>query len=419
MASTSEANKPFDPLEQVTPFFNRAQLYAFAQPPSPEALGRVNRGGSHDYLPQEYVRALLDRFIGQGRWAIRASLVKLIDEKIQKGGKENIAVTAIVNVELDILSKTDPDKRLTYAGIGTHTMEAGADKGIAAAAGNAITSAESKGLKAAAKNLGKAFGNDLKNKLDRNSLPPSIQAYAKILADKNRAAEAASAPSPAPEVVADSGAVAETAAEPATVRETRPAPRQEPEQERRQSVRSDEDRGDDARATPREEPKAARHEEPRREEPREERQQTRERRPEPVAQAERAPANDAAREDGARDRGTSGAGSSAEEQSRPVDEKPVARVWELSMDPGSNYDDWIACIQTMASRINAMTNAREIESFVKRYNKRIKDLPQIPAEGENKAKDFKRHFRRIVAKKYQTLGLEVPEQYAEPAAAAA
>lgn len=89
------------------------------------------------------------------------------------------------------------------------------------------------------------------------------------------------------------------------------------------------------------------------------------------------------------------------------------------MDPGNDYDDWIACLQTMAMRIDKMTNAREIESFVKRYAKRIKDLPQIPAEGDRKAKDFKGRFRRIVAKKYRALDLEVPAMYAEPAAAQA
>lgn len=435
MASTSETPKQYDPLEQVTPYFNRAQIYAFQQPPSPEAMRKVNRGGSHDYIPHEYIRALLDRFIGPGRWELKAVVHSVDKEIVKKGGKEQVAATAIVNVELSILAKENPEMRLTYAGVGSHTMYANIDQGFGSVIGNAIDSAESDGVKAAAKNLGKAFGFDLKGKLNRDALPPSIQAYAKILADKNRSAEATAVPpeaaEPAPVQAAQpmrqtSDKGAEPAARQERSNETRSAPRQEAEQERHDAPRSNDRRHADAEQAPRREKAEERREEvreepraSRRDEPREERQQTRERRPEPAEQAARAPANDAAREGDARERGAPEGRSSDDDQNRQADEKPVARVWELSMDPGNNYDDWIACIQTMASRINAMTSSREIESFVKRYNKRIKDLPQIPADGENKAKDFKRHFRRIVAKKYQTLGLEVPEQYAEPAAVAA
>lgn len=416
MASTSDT-KPFDAMEQITPFFNRAQLYAFNQPPSQSALGRVNRGGSHDYLPQEYVRALLDRFIGQGRWAIRATLVKTIEEKIQKAGKENIAVTAIVNVELDILSALDPDKRLKYAGIGTHTMEAGADKGIAAAVGNAITSAESKGLKAAAKNLGRAFGSDLKNKLDRDTLPPSIKDYARMLTEreasragaKPAAEPAASEPQPTSQEPAQAQSVQnqQPAGEPQHRRE--PDDRRQPVQ--RNETRQNDDRGDDriddvaadharSEQAPAPEPVA---EQPRRQ------PQRRQQQPEQAAAADGN--GKAGRE--APDQAQSGQQPDQAQQSQEgaQDGKPDPKEeWELSIMP-SSYSDWLACIRTMGARVNKMSLESEIQNFIRRNKKTINALPTIPAEGDRPERNFPMRFRKIIRERYEALGLSVPTEY--------
>lgn len=394
MASTSEQTKPFDAMEQMNPYFNRAQIHAFKQPPSAEALGRVNRGGSHDYLPQEYVRALLDRFIGQGWWAIRATLVKTYEEKIQKGNKENLAVTAIVNVELDILSRVDPSQRLTYAGIGTHTMEAGADKGIAAAVGNAITSAESKGLKAAAKNLGRAFGSDLKNKLDYSTLPPTIQQYAAELNKRFGGAQAA-LPAPTLHVV-----------ESAPQEEVREEPREsEPVREAASTPRHDETPRQQRREEPQEQPRQEERRSAARAEPDQRGEPEVRKAPEPDQAAAPAPAAEPAAQQA--------------DGGKQASDAPAPKDWELSMDPGTNFDDWIACLQTMARRINAMNSAKEIENFLKRYKNRVRDLPEIPAEGDRPAKNFKARFRRIVAKRYHDLGLEIPAEFADAAPAPA
>lgn len=429
MASTSETPKQYDPFEQVTPFFNRAQIYAFQQAPSPEAMRKVNRGGSHDYIPHEYIRALLDRFIGPGRWEMKAVVHSVDKEIVKKGGKDQVAATAIVNVELAILAKDDPETRLTYAGVGSHTMYAAVEQGFGSVIGNAIDSAESDGVKAAAKNLGKAFGFDLKGKLNRDALPPSIAAYGQMLTERfGRAAPQAALPAPDGEQQDETDHADDAPnAAPAIQEERREARepqgrRQEDEPRRQQRAeRAEDERGTDA-SVPRHDATPRREEAPRergdrqrsesapvdrsREDNRQDREQ-RERQQDREASREqqRQDAPAAEQQQGAQDGGQG-------------DQKAAPRVWELSMDPGTNYDDWIACLQTMASRIAAMTSTREIESFVKRYAKRIKDLPQIPADEKEgrPAKDFKARFRRIVAKKYQDLGADVPEQFAEKAA---
>jgi hypothetical protein len=409
MASTSEDPKGFDPMEQVTPFFNRAQLFAFSQAPSADALGRVNRGGSHDYLPQEYVRALLDRFIGPGRWAIRVSLVKTYEEKIQKNGKENNAVTAIVNVELDILSAIDPDKRLTYAGIGTHTMEAAADKGVAAVVGNAITSAESKGLKAAAKNLGKAFGSDLKNKLDRNTLPPSIAQYATQLSEQHaRRSASRSAPQlPAPEQGQEQSEAA-PALEP--VAETR---RQDPPAKPREERQPEQE--PPARQERTEEPERQTRRQPAEDERRDaEPAREPEQRREAPKQREQEAASDKPVDKPADKEPAKGSGAQAGDQAA----KGGAN-WELGIMP-SDYQEWLACIRTIQARIAAMTSETEIANFVRRNKKTIAALPHLPAEGERGPKDFATRFKIIVGRKYEDLGLAIPAEYVveqEPAVA--
>ena len=408
MASTSEDPKGFDPMEQVTPFFNRAQLFAFSQAPSADALGRVNRGGSHDYLPQEYVRALLDRFIGPGRWAIRVSLVKTYEEKIQKNGKENNAVTAIVNVELDILSAIDPDKRLTYAGIGTHTMEAAADKGVAAVVGNAITSAESKGLKAAAKNLGKAFGSDLKNKLDRNALPPTIAQYAADLTERHARRTGTprlvhSSAEPAAEAVED-GRQADQPSLTACPAAQREAERQQPAAEAVVEQPRQQEREAPAAGTQRQPARQASEQKAAEPKPA---AKTVEQAPVERAKVEQAtPA--ANQQDGAPQ--TEGA----------TTEPAPAEDWEMSIMP-STYVEWRACMQTMQRRMQAMTSTREIENFIKRYNRTIiSALPVYPQEGDLPVRDFKLRWKKVVGATYTRLGAPVPADYQiEPVAAAA
>lgn len=362
--------------EQVTPFFSRAQLVAFAQPPAPAALKTVNRGGSHDYLPHEYIRELLNRLIGSGLWEVKAVVHSTDKEIIKKGGKDQIAATAIVNVELSIFCRHDPSLRITYSAIGSHTMYAGVEQGFGSVIGNAIDSAESDGIKAAAKNLGRAFGFDLKNKLDRNALPPTLADYERMVAGKHAERQLAlAAPSDAaPAVDQDENSTAqhEMRVEPVVTEEpAKPADKVAPTTKAQSEpvAEASPSRAAEAKAGPAKKQAAA----------------PAEQLAEPAAAAEPAPQAEA----------------------------PAVRQWELSMDPGLDFNDWVSCITTMKDRVEAMTSAREIESFVKRYAKRIKDLPIL--EG----RDFKDRWRKIVARKYYNLGLEIPAIYAPPAEASA
>lgn len=401
MASTSDEIKGFDPKEQVTPFFNMTQLYAFSKAPSADALGRVNRGGSHDYLPQEYVRALLDRFIGPGRWALRATLVRVIDEKIQKGGKENIAVTAIVNVELDILSRIDPNQRLTHAGIGTHTMEAAADKGIAAAVGNAIASAESKGLKAAAKNLGRAFGSDLKNKLNRDTLPPTLEQYARELIERHARKQATHQQDPSNAAPAEQLVEAKAPAEVARPTETTNS--NGPSQEGARQTVNDSGSGSVSSRSPAEadaetQPKVQRQP-----------QQRQQRQPKADDGAQNNGAEDATPVDGPKAKSE----TASNEGGAPAEQAPASQQdadWEMSIMP-SDFSEWVSCIRTISARINAMKLEAEIQNFIRRNKKTIAALPIIPGENGKPPRNFQARFAKIVRERYEALGLEVPEQY--------
>ena len=391
MAPTSDHNETeFDPHEQVTPFFNRAQLYAFSRPPSKEAIKKVQSGGSHDYLPHVYIRTLLDRYIGAGLWAARSTVHTIIEEIVDKGNKKNIAITAVVNVELDILSRIDPDKRLTYAGIGTHTMESEVSKGKGKTLANAISSAESKGIKSAAQNLGKAFGFDLTNSLDRSVLPPSLAEYARMLTEthKNRAA-AAGQPRLTHEEGSAEGVQIQTPEEHGEKKPMAQARRPErKEPEKQQAADASAEQSDNNAAKSRKAP------------------------------TDKKPAS-SSKSDNASESGSDDA--SAEEKQ---DDKNMAASgksdefvpWELGMDPGNDVQNWIACLRTMQRRIDQMTSDKEIANFLRRHKERVNGLPQIPATEDTPARDFRARFRKIVVARYETLGLEVPSQFQEPSA---
>ncbi|MAM84587.1 MAG: hypothetical protein CL472_07975 [Acidobacteria bacterium] len=379
MANTSENKEPeFDPFEQVTPFFNRAQLYAFSRPPSAAAIKKVQAGGSHDYLPHVYIRTLLDRYIGPGMWAVRSTLASTTEEVLDKGNKKNIAITAVVNVDLEILSRSDPEMRLVHSGIGTHTMEAEVTKGKGKTLANAISSAESKGVKAAAQNLGKAFGFDLTNSLDRTALPPSLAEYGRMLVNTHEERQASR---PAPRLVHDNEAggveiqASKDSADDKPMAQARTpkasAEKQSdtPAQEKPNNQASSQQKSDDAPSEPAKQENAA-----------------------PAANEQNAPAENS--------------GASADE----------FKPWELSMDPGSDYNNWVACIRTMQMRINAMTSDKEIKNFLRRHKERVNGLPQIPGKDGAPPRDFKARFNRIVATRYQQLGLDIPTEFQEAAA---
>ncbi|AXK43770.1 Rad52/Rad22 family DNA repair protein [Erythrobacter aureus] len=168
--------------ELASPFFTRGQLLAFRHPPSTEAVEQVRKGGNHDYIPHEYIRAVLDRYIGTGRWDFSATLHSVDKEIIRKTERdkepvEMLALTVNVNIELRIHARDGSSRMLVYSAIGSCTHNAGVDKGYGSIMANAIGSAESLGLKRAASNLGKAFGFDLKSKVKKEDLPPPLEYF--------------------------------------------------------------------------------------------------------------------------------------------------------------------------------------------------------------------------------------------------
>ena len=385
MDNTSDQQKPgFDPYEQVTPFFNRAQLKAFAQPPTRDAIKKLNSAGSHDYLPHEYIRALLDRYIGAGLWAARSALADTVEETIDKNNKTNIAITAVVNVELEILSRTDPDKRLIYAGIGTHTMEAESSKGKGKTLANAISSAESKGIKSAAQNLGRAFGFDLANKLNRDSLPPTLAEYGRQLKEDydRKMARAGAAPAQITHQPSEDVVVNPTDAPQEPMAQAKRPESAAKQQERQAAQPQRDDRPVDAPAA------------------------------ENVASQEKpsAPAEPAAQQDSNAEKQATASAEPAQGASGNATQDFVP--WELGMNPGDSYENWVRCIRTMHARIATMTSAREIENFLRRHKKLIDDFPIFT----DPTRDFKARFRRIVAQRYTELNLEIPEQYRDAAA---
>lgn len=406
-----------------TPFFTRAQIFAFSVPPSPQILKKVKKGGEHDYIPHEYIRALLDRYIGPGRWEMQAELhstdkeiITKTDYKTQKEYQQ-VAATANVNVTLVIHARDGSGKVLRYSAVGSNTQYAGLDKGYGSIIGNAISSADSIGLKRAATNLGKAFGFDLKSKLKPSDLPMSIQEIATMMNERQAAREQTartaapvqeqkteSLPAPQSNVryMQEPGERTDTeprnaASSPEPKREAQPANQQHsasrsrPEQAAATSQKGSKSNGS---PDPSEEAKAATKPRPNRNPPVNSDDQQ---------QASNQAANSAANE-----------AAPVKNGNQPQGEAD----WELSIVP-SKYDEWMRCIMTMARRVRAMTNEREIQNFVRRNQKLIQPLPCIPASNGQDERDFRKRWNTILYKRYNELGLTPPEDVQKALAKAA
>lgn len=366
----------------VSPFFTRAQLYAFTFPPSPDAIAKVNKGGQHDYIPHEYIRALLDRYIGSGMWELGATLHSTDKEIITKFDTrkqkdiEQIAATANVNVTLTINARDGSDKKLVYSAVGSNTQYAGAEKGYGSIIANAINSAESIGLKRAATNLGRAFGFDLKSKVSREDMPASI---ASIAAQMNaREAERRSQINTAAnDLNGDSIAADVSAQVPTPQLDQAQAEAPLPKSVETSAATMPADGNPPIQETKRQ--------------------------AEPVA--ETAPKAVAETNDQA----------PIQPQATGTPTTPAAPVeWELSLVP-SKFEEWLACIQTMSSRLNAMTNEREILNFVRRNDKLIKKFPILPATDGQREKNFKMRWKTILTKRYNELGINLPEDLQQAA----
>ncbi len=416
MAHISE---PAEAKPLINPFFTREQMYALSQAPNDEAVKDVRKQGSNqDYLPGEYIRILLNRFIGPGMWEMTAELVGQHVETLNKevwkepegGGRKvkvqvpQVAVTANVAVKLTIHARDGSDRTLVHSAVGSHVMYGGAEQGAGAIFGNAIKSAETSGLKRAAMNLGRAFGLDLKNKVTSDMLPPSILQYRDMLSQQdarkrqevpvlgaaNEVAPRLSAvPKPAPQSLEDHSATSPkekveslNAAAPVKGEGERNV-QQEPMQEKAQpastspqiaAVKAEE--ATEAKSAPKASPEAPQMNPP-------SQTQAKANVVQPIVAATEA--------DGDED-------------------------WELSMKPVT-YGDWLKCIKTMAKRVSQMTSTRELDNFIKRYPKLIKELPVLPAEGDRTAKDFKSRWKKIASNRYQQLGGPIPAEYADIALA--
>jgi len=436
-------------------FFSREQLYAFSQAPSEAAVNQVKKQGSdQDYLPGEYIRLLLNRYIGAGMYDLEVSLVGQPHIEIVKKDKwenrqkvgtiDNVAVTANVSVVIVLYAADGSGRTRRYGAVGSHTMYGAAESGAGAIIGNAIKSAETAGLKRAVQPLGRAFGLDLKNKIKDNVMPPGI-AYFRRLLDERDAARSGQAALAAPEQPAiemkpsqlgqeQTEQVERTERTDAADRtERQPEARQQPQrqepQERREAPaaqnRAEQPREDQRRG----EAEGARPQRQQRQDAPAHEPEVSGDRPQNRAEAgarrtearQDKPAGDDGRQDEVRQQRDDAAGTDAPKSDAPkadapkADEQPRKEVdWELSMTP-SNYHDWVSCIKTMTRRVNAMTSDRELENFAKRNSKLISALPSYPAEGDQQAKDFGMRWKTVMGRRYGDLGLPVPEKYAPPA----
>lgn len=403
----------------INPFFTREQMYALSQAPNDEAVKDVRKQGSNqDYLPGEYIRILLNRFIGPGMWEMTAELVgqhvETLNKEIWKepegGGRKvkvqvpQVAVTANVAVKLTIHARDGSDRTLVHSAVGSHVMYGGAEQGAGAIFGNAIKSAETSGLKRAAMNLGRAFGLDLKNKVTSDMLPPSILQYRDMLSQQD-ARKRLEAPA--------LGAANEDA--PRLVAVAKPAP----QSLENHSTSAPTGGSESAKAAA---PIKGEGEQRVKQEP----------------MRDDVPAGSAAprREDAnGRDAATSSPAPKASPEAPQLDHPSQAQVktdviqpivaateavrgggWELSMKPVT-YENWLDCIKEMALRVSQMTSTRELDNFIKRYPKLIKELPVLPAEGDRTAKDFKARWKKIASNRYQQLGGPIPPDYADIALA--
>lgn len=407
MAHTSNNRfQPSIPAQNV--FFTPYQLIAFAKAPDESVVAEVaiGGGGKADYLPGEYIRLLLNHYIGPGLWELSFQHLETRVENTFKGSgtakKPWLGISATVKTTLVIFARDGSDRRLRYEAITAGKDMSDPERGSADGIDKAIKSAETDGIKRAAQNLGRAFGLDLKGKVARNAMPPSLREIETMILSKQNENNQDSLP--APEAEASSPVMIEAA--PAAAKE--PAQRA-PEERRVETPRQDPvpQREKAAETAPTEqtrqpvEAKAA-------EKPVEQVQK-----PAAVKPAEVAVDAPEADHDAKAKSETENAGQGGDAGGG----QPKAAVeWELMMPP-KNFEDWLLCLQTMAGRVEAMISVRELDAFLTRHKKRIKDLPILPAEGDRKAKNFKARWGKIVAAKYEALGAEVPAEYAEYAQA--
>jgi hypothetical protein len=379
--------------QDLRSFFTREQLYAFSQPPSDAAINQVKKQGSdQDYLSGEYIRLVLNRYIGPGMYDLKVALVgEPMREIIKKdkwenrqkvGTIDNVAVTANVSVEIVIYAPDGSGRTRHYSAVGSHTMYGAAESGAGAIVGNAIKSAETSGLKRAVQPLGRAFGLDLKNKVKDSALPPGIAHFRRLL-DEREAARNGQQVLAAPEQPA-------IEMKPSQIREERTE----------QTERTERTERSDAAAS------AGRQQQDAREPAQDQRPQNR---------AEAGSRQADARQDRQPQRDDAPRADAPKAEAPKAEEQPRREPdWELSMTP-SNYGDWVSCIKTMTRRVNAMTSEKELENFVKRNSKLISALPSYPAEGDQQAKDFGLRWKTVMGRRYGDLGLAVPEKYAPPA----
>jgi hypothetical protein len=431
--------------QDLKSFFTREQLYAFSQPPSELAVSQVKKQGSdQDYLSGEYIRLVLNRYIGPGMYDLKVALVgEPMREIIKKdkwenrqkvGTIDNVAVTANVSVEIVIYAPDGSGRTRHYSAVGSHTMYGAAESGAGAIVGNAIKSAETSGLKRAVQPLGRAFGLDLKNKVKDNALPPGIGHFRRLLEErdeKNRqAAEmqpAIAHETPAIEMrPSQSGreqserteTTERSEAQPVKTQgqnraEAQPQPQaeepREPAQTQGGPARTRSDEGRDVR--PQAEPQTRQRQESPAHEPEVSGGRAQNRAEQAPAARERTAEPRSKSDDGAQDAGPVGGAGAAD---KAAEEPRKEQDWELSITP-SNYNDWVSCMKTMTRRVNAMTNEKELLNFAKRNSKIIDALPSYPAEGDQNAKDFGLRWKIVMARRFEGLGLPVPEKYAPPA----
>jgi hypothetical protein len=388
--------QPSVPAQNV--FFTPYQLIAFAKAPDESVVAEVaiGGGGKADYL-----------YIGPGLWELSFQHLETRVENTFKGSgtakKPWLGISATVKTTLVIFARDGSDRRLRYEAITAGKDMSDPERGSADGIDKAIKSAETDGIKRAAQNLGRAFGLDLKGKVARNAMPPSLREIEAMILSKQ--SENSQDSLPAPEAEASSPVM--IAAAPAA--EKAPAER-EPVEQRSEDRRVETPRQDPTPEKVRAVEAPAKAAEPKpvaakaAEKPVEQ--------PKQVATAKQADvAVDAPEAE--HDARAKSEAESTEQVQDPAPEQPKAAVeWELMMPP-KNFQDWLLCLQTMAGRVEAMISVRELEAFLTRHKKRIKDLPVLPAEEGRSEKNFKARWSKIVAAKYVSLGAEMPAEYAD------
>lgn len=384
-------------------FFSPAQIMAFSRPPSKEALGEVSVGGKQKekYVLGDYITLLLNMYVGQGLWDKQVEFLGSHDEILTKQRKkkvnghetgeweqyEQLVVSATVKVSLIIYNARDPEgptRRYEAVCVGTNFTDP--NGGRAAALDKAIKSAETDGLKRTSKNLGRAFGLDLKEKIKANSLPPKLSDFQakfdEMMANygkTNNGVVLALSNTPAEPRALEAPRDKPATAEPSPARKpdaaVEQAPASAPEQKRETKPEPAPVQDTAPAAKPEETPRTA---EPIEVLP-------------PLAEGEKGPASESKGE-------AKPAGNA-----NPVNLPP----WDLTMIP-SNYDQWLACLWEINNRLKLMRHAQEIENFRTRYKRLIEKLPVLPPEGGKEGRNFKLKFSRMVSERYQELGLPEP-----------